>query len=85
MKGMGADTFDIVLHSSMPKLERALHAIWAFRQKRLSDWSISKWKARLCPKGAMQQLGVNYWETHALVVNWSQVRRAAGHDHEPSL
>jgi hypothetical protein len=30
MKGMGADTFDIVLRSSIPPLERALHAIWAF-------------------------------------------------------
>lgn len=33
-----------------------------------------KHKARLCACGRMQQWGVNLWETHALVVNWTSGR-----------
>ena len=39
----------------------------------MPDGTLSKHKARLCAHGDMQQWGINYWETYALVHNWSSV------------
>ena len=33
-----------------------------------------KHRARLCANVGMQQVGVNYWENYAPVVNWISVR-----------
>ena len=49
------------------------HGIWSFKQKRFSDGSLNKHKACLCAHGGMQQWGVHFWETYALVVNWMMV------------
>ena len=35
--------------------------------------TICKWKACLCAHGWQQELGLNYWETYALVMSWSTV------------
>ena len=40
----------------------------------MPDGTISRYKARLCAHGGMQQWGVDYWETYAPVVNWTSVR-----------
>jgi hypothetical protein len=54
---------------------KVIQAIWSFRRKRLpGDWSIQKWKSRLCPHCGQQVEGVNYWDTYAPVVTWSTVR-----------
>ena len=36
--------------------------------------SIIKHKSRLCAHGAIQQWGVNYWETYYPVANWISIR-----------
>ena len=46
---------------------------WSFKQKRLPDGTIMKWKARLCRHGGMQIWGINYWEMYAPVVGWASV------------
>ena len=53
---------------------RTILAIWSFKRKRLPNGQISRYKARLCAHGGMQQWGVNYWETFSPVVNWMSVR-----------
>jgi hypothetical protein len=58
----------------MPKDSKAVPAIWSFRRKRAPDWSIIKWKARLCPHGGQQVEGINYWAKYAPVITWSTAR-----------
>ena len=53
---------------------KTILAIWSFKRKRLPNGQISRYKARLCAHGGMQQWGVNYWETFSPVVNWMSVR-----------
>ncbi len=71
---LATDTIEIVPRSSLPLDNKPLQAIWSFRRKRLPDWSIQKYKARLCPHGGMQEEGINFWETYAPVVSWRTVR-----------
>jgi hypothetical protein len=71
---LSTGTVSIVSRSSIPSWIRPLQAIWSFRRKRAPDWSILKFKARLCPHGGMQIEGENYWHTYAPVVNWRTVR-----------
>ena len=52
---------------------KTILSVWSFKRKRYPDGKINKHKARLCAHGGMQQWGVNYWETYALVVNWISV------------
>jgi len=68
------DMLQVIPRSSLPDGVKPLPAIWAFKRKRLLDWSIQKYKARLNAHGGKQKHGVNYWETYAPVVNWSTVR-----------
>ena len=48
--------------------------IWAFKRKRLPSGKLIKNKARLCAHGGQQQWGINYWETHTPVLNWTSVQ-----------
>jgi len=64
----------IVHRDSMPTDSKAVPAIWSFRQKRAPDWTITKWKARLCPHDGKQVKGINFWATYAPVVTWSTTR-----------
>jgi hypothetical protein len=68
------DILDPCLRSELPPGVKALPAIWAFKRKRLPDWTISKWKARLNVHGGRQVHGVNFWDTYTPVVKWSTVR-----------
>jgi hypothetical protein len=61
--------------SNLPASVKALPAVWAFKRKRLPDWLIAKWKARLNVHGGRHQHGVHFWETYAPVMNWSTVRQ----------
>jgi hypothetical protein len=58
----------------MPADSKAVPAIWSFRRKLAPDWSIIKWKVRLCPHGGKQIEGINFWETYAPVITWSTTR-----------
>jgi len=71
---LASQSITIVPRSSMPKDSKAVPAIWSFRRKRAPDWSILKWKARLCPHGGKQVEGINFWATYAPVVTWSTTR-----------
>jgi hypothetical protein len=64
----------IVRRDSMPANSKAVPTIWSFCRKRAPDWSIIKWKARLCPHGGKQIEGINFSETYAPVVTWSTTR-----------
>lgn len=68
------DMLKVVRRSDTPPHIKPLPAVWAFKRKRRPDWTILKRKARINVHGGHQQLGVNYWETYAPVVNWSTVR-----------
>ncbi len=57
------DVFKVVLRTSVPEGVKPLPAVWAFKRKRLPDWSIIKWKAQINIHGGQQQHGVNFWET----------------------
>jgi len=71
---LASGSVTIVRRASMPADSKAVPAIWSFRRKRAPDWSILKWKARLCPHGGKQIEGINFWETYAPVVTWSTTR-----------
>ena len=50
-------------------------AIWSFRIKRDNIMGkVTKYKARNCAHGVMQEKGINCWETYAPVVQWISVR-----------
>ena len=59
---------------TIPKSAKIIQEIWTFQRKRTPDGTISKYKARLCAHGGMQQWGDNYRETYAPVVNWIYIR-----------
>ena len=67
-------SFTVIPRDELPENVKPVPSIWSFRRKRAPDWSILKWKARLCPHGGKQVEGENYWETYAPVVTWSTVR-----------
>jgi hypothetical protein len=71
---LASQSMRIVLRSSTPKDSKAVPVIWSFRHKRAPDWSIIKWKARLCPHGGKQVEGINFWATYAPIVTWSTTR-----------
>lgn len=67
--------FVIIKREAVPKGVRVLGSVWAMKRKRrILTREVYKWKARLNVHGGQQELGVNYWETYAPVVNWSSLR-----------
>ena len=53
---------------------KGLKGTWVFKLRRLPDRSPLKNKARFCVREDSQTEGVYYFETYALVVQWSTVR-----------
>jgi hypothetical protein len=51
-----------------------LKGTWVFKLKRLPDGSPSRFKARYCARGDLQQEGVDFFDTYAPVVQWSTIR-----------
>jgi len=47
--------WDLIPRSEMPAGMKTILAVWSFKRKRLPDGTITKWKARLCCHGSMQQ------------------------------
>jgi hypothetical protein len=62
--------------TSVPRTDEmhVLKGTWVFKLKRLPDGTPLKFKARFCARGDLQQEGVDYFETYALVVQWSTIR-----------
>jgi hypothetical protein len=54
--------------------KKVIKSTWFFKLKRLTDGAPSKFKARFCVRGDLQEEGVDYFETYAPVVQWSTVR-----------
>ncbi len=47
---------------------------WAFKCKRYLDGLIKKFKARFCARDNQQLKGIDFFETYALVVQWTTIR-----------
>jgi hypothetical protein len=45
---------------------------WAFKCKRYPDRLIKKFKSRFCARGNQQLEGIDFFETYAPVVQWTQ-------------
>jgi len=67
------DIMDILPIAQLPPHARLVSAIWSYRQKRLPNGVLSKYKSRLCINGKEQALGRDYWETYAPVAAWSTI------------
>ena len=52
----------------------AIRSTWAFKLKRYPDGLIKKFKARLCAHGDMKLEGIDFFETYAPVVQWTEIR-----------
>ena len=64
-----------VVHRSETKGAKTIMAIFSFRKKRDNIMvKVTKYKARICAHGGMQEKGINFWETYAPVVQWMSVR-----------
>ena len=61
--------YDSLSKKNVDFQRKRLNLIWSFKRKRNADGSLSKYKARICCHGGQQELGINYWETYASVVN----------------
>ena len=56
MQGLAeAETYKVIPAASLPPNTKPIQAIWSFQCKCLPDWTISKWKACLCPHGGQQE------------------------------
>jgi hypothetical protein len=65
----------LIKRSEVPEGEPIQQSVWAMQRKRnLTTGKIVKHKARLNLHGGMQEYGVNYYNTHALVVTWFAIR-----------
>jgi hypothetical protein len=78
------NTFNIEERSSVPPHMKVIQAIWSFRRKRLpGDWSIQKWKSRLCPPwwtASQRSQLLGYIRTSS-----DMEHSATHHDSEPTL
>jgi hypothetical protein len=68
------DVFEYKHINTLPPKARLLSSIWSYRRKRRPNGTLLKYKARICVDGSQQQLGRDYWESHAPVVSWSTIR-----------
>ena len=71
-----ANVFDHMKLDDIPPKRRRklLNAMWSYRRKRRPDGSLLKYKCRICADGSQQEHGVDFWDTHSPVVQWSSVR-----------
>ena len=53
---------------------KVLKGTWAFQLKRNPDCVAYRHRSRFCVRGDQQEYDVNYFETFALVVQWSTIR-----------
>ena len=61
--------------ADLPLGTKIMDCVWSMKRKRrLLTNQIYKHKARLNLHGGQQELGLDYWETHAPVVTWAAIR-----------
>jgi hypothetical protein len=63
------ECIEVVPCSSMPSGDSSLPAILSFHFKHAPDWSITKWKSRLCPHSGKQIEGLNFWDMPPLLLS----------------
>ena len=69
------DNFKIISKDLVPKHEKVLPTVWAFRRKRrISNGEVYKWKARLNLDGSKQIEGIHFNESFAAVASWPTIR-----------
>jgi hypothetical protein len=66
-------TWEIAQKESMPAGANLLPLAWALKIKRYPDGCMHKNKARFCVCRDKQIVGVDYFESYALVASWSTV------------
>ena len=71
---VASESVKIVRRENLAANTKVVASVWSFRHKRAPDWTVTKWKARLCPHGRQQVEGEGFWETYAPLVIWSTVR-----------
>ncbi len=64
-------TWHAILRSDVPQHVKIIPLTWVFRIKRLPNGDFSKFKARICVRGDLQE---ETRETHAPVVRWTTIR-----------
>ena len=62
-----------VLEYDSETMPNVIRSTWAFKCMRFPDGLIKKFKARFCARGDMQLEGVDFFETYALVVQWTTI------------
>jgi hypothetical protein len=62
---VAAKTWVLVPRLSLPKGTNVIRVKWVFKVKTDELGSITKYKARITPKGFMQRYGVDYFEIYA--------------------
>jgi hypothetical protein len=70
---MDINTFKFIPKINLPPRTRYLDLIWTYRRKRRPDGSLKKYKARLCVNGSRKIQGIDYIESFAPVVQWSNI------------
>ena len=60
-----ARTWELVPRASLPKNTNIIRVKWVFKVKTDELGAITKYKARITPKGFMQRFGVDYFEVYA--------------------
>jgi hypothetical protein len=64
----------MVKEQDIPAHATVLDSLYVLKTKYNPDWTIDKYKARLCVKGFGQRAGVDYNETFAPVANFTSLR-----------
>jgi hypothetical protein len=70
---MDINTFKFILKTKRPAKTRYLDLIWTYRQKHHPDGYLKKYKARQCMNGRRHIQGIDYTESFAPVVQWSNI------------
>jgi hypothetical protein len=70
---MDINTLEITPKTNLPAKTRYLDLIWTYRRKLRPDGYLKKHKVRLCVNGSRQIQGIDYTESFAPVVQWSNI------------
>jgi hypothetical protein len=70
---MDINTFEVIPKINLSPRTRYLDLIWTYRRNRRPDGSLKKYKARLCVNDSRQIQGIDYTQSFASVVQWSNI------------